>query len=76
MQELLPLEDNIPIRCFDQKQGVFFIKRNDNWITMTAIEFENLLDVISKLIIQEFGDWQIENQDKICLLYTSDAADE
>lgn len=65
MQELLPLEDNIPIRCFDQKQGVFFIKRNDNWITMTAIEFENLLDVISKLIIQEFGDWQIENQDKI-----------
>ena len=65
MQELLPLEDNIPIRCFDQKTGVFFIYRNDNWITMTALEFDQLLDHISKLVIQEFGIWQIENQEKI-----------
>ena len=65
MQELLPLEDNIPIRCFDQKKGIFFIYRNDNWMTMTAIEFDNLLDHISKLIIHEFGVWQTENQQKI-----------
>ena len=62
MQELLPLEDNIPIRCFDQKKGIFFIYRNDTWITMTALEFDQLLDHISKLVIQEFGVWQIENQ--------------
>ena len=65
MQELLPLEDSIPIRCFDQKKGIFFIYRSDNWITMTALEFDELLDHISKLVIQEFGVWQIENQDKI-----------
>ena len=65
MQELLPLEDNIPIRCFDQKTGIFFIYRNHTWITMTALEFDQLLDHISKLVIQEFGIWQIENQEKI-----------
>ena len=64
-QELLPLEDTVPIRCFDQKKGTFFIYRNSSWVTMTGVEFENLLEKLTKCLIKEFAAWQLENQEKI-----------
>ena len=64
-QELFPLSDELPIRCFDQKPGTFFIVKNDNWVVMTALELENMLNTINRMIIKEFGQWQTDNIDKI-----------
>ena len=64
-QELFPLSDELPIRCFDQKPNTFFIVKDDNWIVMSGIEFENMLNTINRLIIKEFAEWQNENYDKI-----------
>jgi hypothetical protein len=64
-QEILPLSGELPIRCFDQKPGTFFIVKNDNWVVMTGMEYEEMLDTINRMIIVEFGEWQEENRDKI-----------
>jgi|TARA_Y100000992_G_scaffold301030_1_gene270959 hypothetical protein len=64
-QEILPLSGDLPIRCFDQKPDTFFIVKNDNWIVMTGIEYEEMLDIINRRIIVEFGEWQEENYEKI-----------
>ena len=64
-QEILPLNIDLPIRCFDQKSETFFIVKNDNWLVMTGLEYEEMIDIINRKIIVEFGEWQRENYDKI-----------
>jgi len=64
-QEILPLSDDLPIRCFDQKPGTFFIVKNDNWVVMTGLEFEEMLNIINRMIIKEFGQWQTDHNEKI-----------
>ena len=67
IQENLPLlEDNLSIRCFDQKKGTFFISSDtDDWKTMSGIEFERMINSINTKIVLEFKAWQIENREKI-----------
>lgn len=67
IQENLPLqENNLSIRCFDQKKGTFFVYSDtDNWKTMTGIEFEKMINSINAKIVREFKEWQVENREKI-----------
>ena len=67
IQENLPLqENNLSIRCFDQKKGTFFIySDSEDWKTMTGIEFERMINSINTKIVQEFKVWQAENREKI-----------
>ena len=67
VQESLPLhENNLSVRCFDQKKGIFFIYTDkDKWRTMTGLEFEKMINVINMKICKEFKIWQTENKEKI-----------
>jgi len=67
IQENLPQqENNLSIKCFDQKKGTFFVYSDiEDWKTMTGIEFERMINSINTKIVQEFKDWQAENREKI-----------
>ena len=71
MKEYLPLseENYLPLKSFDQKDNTIFIYKNDKWIVLEYLEFEKIIQLISKKIIYEFKKWQDENEDK---LYTDD----
>ena len=60
----------IPVRCFIQKPGVFYIyhgetekSRTSIWKLMTNEDFETMIDYISQLFVREFLLWQKENID-------------
>lgn len=51
----------IPVRCFIQKPGVFYIYCGGIWRHMTNDDFETMIDYISQLFVREFLVWQREN---------------
>jgi len=54
----------IPIRCFSQKPGVFYVYYGGKtWRPMTNEDFETMIDYISQLFVREFLVWQKENAD-------------
>ena len=63
-QDIFPLNEDLPIRCFDQKPGTFFIVNNE-WVVMTGLEYENMIHHMTKLVIKEFGQWQKDNYERI-----------
>ena len=67
IQENLPLENHdLAIKCFDQKNGIFFIfDKKQSWKTMTGVQFEKMINVINMKIMCEFKVWQKENEKNI-----------
>jgi len=58
-------EGAIPVRCFIQKPGVFYIYCGGIWRNMTDADFETMIDYISQLFVREFLAWQRENADSV-----------
>lgn len=56
-------KDNIPIRSYEQKDNVLYIYSiNNSWCEMTQIQFDKIIDFISKQFLHEFVLWQNENK--------------
>jgi hypothetical protein len=68
-QELLPLSDeqNLPIKCFDQKENTLFVHsgKNGGWGAMSGKQFEYLVGSVSKQLVNELAEWQNENMSKM-----------
>ena len=66
LKEYLPLENeaDLPIKAFDQKDNVLFIKNNDGWETMSSNELNQVITGIAKKIMDHFVQWQETNKDK------------
>jgi hypothetical protein len=68
-QELLPLSDeqNLPIKCFDQKENTLFVRsgKNEGWGAMSGEQFDHLVGSVSKQLINELAEWQKENMNKM-----------
>ena len=68
-QELLPLseERNLPIKCFDQKENTLFVcnGKNEGWGAMSGKQFECLVGLVSKQLVNELAEWQNENINKM-----------
>jgi hypothetical protein len=67
IKDYLPLskENYLPLKSFDQKDNTIFMYQKNNWIVLEHVEFEKLVQYISKKIITEFKNWQDENEDKL-----------
>ena len=65
--ENMPLENvkNHPIKCFQQKQFIFFRFRNGKWSTMGITHLESFFDAIHCLFMRAFQNWKKENQEQI-----------
>lgn len=60
--------DRIPIISFDIKENEIFVFTDEKkWKQLGMEEFNNLVKPIFKQIIQEFKNWQDENEEKLCL---------
>ena len=76
LKEYLPLENeaDLPIKAFDQKDNVLFVKKKDGWETMNPDELNLVITGIAKKIMDQFVQWQEINsgrteQDKYQDLY-------
>ncbi len=59
------IKASIPIKCFTQKQSVFYMYDNDGlWRQMKFEDFVILLKHIQNKIMRELAKWKTENQDK------------
>ena len=67
IMENMPLENvkNHPIKCFQQKQFIFFRFRNGKWSTMGVAHLESFIDAIHCLFMKAFRKWKAENQELI-----------
>lgn len=69
IQNLLSLriiEENTPIKAFDQKENILFIYTDDNkWEMMSQPMFANLMNILAKKLLTEFIQWQNENKNKM-----------
>lgn len=54
-----------PIKCFSQKNNVFYIYENDTWKQMETTEMAKFLKKIQNKFLEELTSWKKENQDKI-----------
>jgi len=57
-------DENIPIRCFDQKKNTFYVFQ-DRWKVMTLKEFEFIVSSINSKIIYLLKEWQDEHRSLI-----------
>lgn len=66
LKEYLPLENeaDLPIKAFDQKENVLFVKKDDGWETMTPNELNKVIIGIAQKIMDHFVQWQENNKDK------------
>ena len=64
LKEYLPLENerDLPIKAFDQKDNVLFVKKEDGWETMSPAELNQVITRIAKKIMDHFVEWQEINK--------------
>jgi hypothetical protein len=60
--KFLPKNDNLPIRCFDQKMYIFFIYNNNKWEHLDFEDYEKIIRCISNKFIKIFKQWKDENK--------------
>ena len=63
--KFLPKNDNIPIRCFDQKMYIFFVYNNNKWEHLDFEDYEKIIRNVSNKFIKIFKTWKDTNQDFI-----------
>lgn len=63
-QKLFPIEESkdFPIKCFDQKNNIFFKYENDKWTCLQPKEFDNIVFKIQKALIKMLKDWELKNK--------------
>jgi hypothetical protein len=55
-----------PLRCFEQKENIFYIVDTENkWTEMSYSQFDKMIDFISKQFLHEFVLWQNENKHRM-----------
>lgn len=78
LEKRLPIDDtlNHPIKCFNQKNGMFFIYDDNKWSIMTMEKFTDMANTINLRLINAFYEWrakhieEIENDDRMHDIYT------
>jgi hypothetical protein len=78
LEKRLPIDDtmNHPVKCFNQKNGMFFIYDDNKWSMMTMEKFNDLANTINVRLIKAFYVWkakyieEIENDDRMHDIYT------
>ena len=67
LQQNLPLTsiEKHPIKCFDQKRGLFFCKTKDGWIMMDESDITKLIRVVNNKLMESFGIWRRQNKEQI-----------
>jgi len=58
-------ENTGPVRCFQQKRGIFYIHDDSEWSEITKEQFNSVISKINKEILLDFNAWRVENQDKL-----------
>ena len=56
---------NNPLKAFDQKNNVFFAYVNNKWCILPDKLFQQLINNISKQLLDEFIKWQTENANRM-----------
>jgi len=56
---------NNPLKAFDQKNNVFFAYVNNTWCILPDKLFQQLINNISKQLLDEFIKWQTENANRM-----------
>lgn len=67
LQQYLPL-NNIEchsIKCFDQKKGLFFCRKSEEWCMMDEMLITNLVRTINHKLMCQFTKWKNENKESI-----------
>ena len=54
--------DDIPIRCFEQKMYVFFVYKKDKWEHLDFEDYEKLVHNITGKFIKKFEEWKQDNK--------------
>jgi len=52
----------VPICCFHQKTGIFYVCENQQWRRMAPEEFVLLVKRIQNALIRELSHWKVNNQ--------------
>lgn len=63
-QKIFPIENNkyFPIKCFDQKNNMFFKYENNKWICLQPKEFDSIILKIQKELIKLLKQWESKNK--------------
>lgn len=59
---ILDQETTLPIKAFDQKENVFFTKKQSGWSIMQKTELDSLIRNIEKQLMGKFVEWQEKNK--------------
>jgi hypothetical protein len=67
LQDMLPLEKDLtnPIKAFDQKTNLLFAYDKEKWIIMPDSRLQQIVNAVSKKLLDEFIKWQKENEDRM-----------
>lgn len=67
LQSCLPLDEEatLPVKAFEQKENALFIRGEGGWRMMTTGEFESMVSLISKRLLDQFVVWQERNKAKL-----------
>ena len=66
LKQIFPLENeaDLPLKAFDQKDNVLFIKQKDGWETMDPSTLNQVIAIIAKKAMNHFVQWQEDNKHK------------
>tara|TARA_B100001063_G_C16729126_1_gene538192 strand:- start:443 stop:1225 length:783 start_codon:yes stop_codon:yes gene_type:complete len=64
LQQNLPIHDNVshPIKCFDQKRGIFFCMTEEGWIIMNDKDIIKCLRIVQSRLHMRFCAWKKEHK--------------
>ena len=67
LQQNLPFIDvnSHPIRCFDQKRGVFYCMTKEGWIIMDQTAIVKCIRIINSKFMKKYSIWRNEHKEKI-----------
>lgn len=67
LQKYLPMDDiiNHPIKCFQEKQGIFYMYSKKKWIIMDDRVFNKFINTLNQKLMKIFFTWKEKHRDKI-----------
>ena len=67
LQQNLPFTDvnSHPIRCFDQKRGIFYYMTKKGWIIMDQTAIVECIRIINSKFMRKYSIWRNEHKEKI-----------
>ena len=63
-QKIFPIENNkeFPIKCFHQKNNIFFKYENNKWSCLNSKEFDTIIFKIQKNLVKILKQWESKNK--------------